>query len=192
MPEGMIGSPHSATTGSSSFSAPATAVGSNQNLTNIPFSPPESPNGVNRDGSATGRLPDTREWDDNTVEGWPKLAVLMAKNPDFSAFSRFSDLNVKSLLYYQVQLTLLRKRLQDRESLDAASDERTKPADFASYVDFMIQAEDKEKEQFKIIQEMRKVLKEYSECNRISSVINGCLIWNRQSLTALFASVHAP
>jgi hypothetical protein len=87
----------------------------------------------------------------------------MAKTPDFAAFSRFRDLNIKSLLYYQVQLTLFRKELQDKESADAASDANGEPASFAERVDFLVEASGKEGEQFEIIKDMRKVLKEYSE-----------------------------
>jgi hypothetical protein len=35
----------------------------------------------------------------------------MADNTDLQAFTAFTDLNVKSLLYYQAQLTEIRKRL---------------------------------------------------------------------------------
>jgi hypothetical protein len=34
------------------------------------------------------------------VHGWPELARLMAQNTDLQAFLAFTDLNVKSLLYY--------------------------------------------------------------------------------------------
>jgi hypothetical protein len=113
---------------------------------------------------STGSSQPPRKWDDSPVPGWPQLAVLMAKTPDFAAFSRFRDLNIKSLLYYQVQLILLRKELQNKESTDAASDPDEDPALFAQRVDFLVEASGEERKQFEIVEKMRKVLKEYSKC----------------------------
>jgi hypothetical protein len=53
-------------------------------------------------------------------EGWPLLARLMEKNPEFEGFTRFRELNVKNLLYYQVELDyvsnlLRREELRDRK-----------------------------------------------------------------------------
>jgi hypothetical protein len=42
----------------------------------------------------------------------------MEKNPDFEAFARFRELNVKNLLYYQVELDFLSNVLQTQESMD--------------------------------------------------------------------------
>lgn len=52
------------------------------------------------------------------VAGWPRVSMFMAKKPHFASFARFSDLNVKSLLYYQAQLTSLRKQLHIQERDD--------------------------------------------------------------------------
>ena len=52
------------------------------------------------------------------VAGWPMVSSFMAKRPDLASSSRFSDLNVKSLLYYQAQLTSLRKQLHIQEHDD--------------------------------------------------------------------------
>jgi hypothetical protein len=79
----------------------------------------------------------------------------MAKTPDFTALPRFRDLNVKSLLYYQVELTKLRKRLHRQEYRDANK--------YAERADFLIT--DKNSKQYKLIKKIRKVLKEYSECD---------------------------
>jgi len=99
---------------------------------------------------------------DNPVEGWPRVALLMAKTPDFAAFSRFRDLNVKSLLYYQAQLFTLRRKLHEQEYDDSRNtDEDEDNSDFASRADFLMTAEGSE--QLKLITEIRRLLKEYSK-----------------------------
>jgi hypothetical protein len=55
---------------------------------------------------------------DEPVPEWPRLAKVMAETPDLAAFSRFRDLNIKSLQYYQTELTILRKRLHVEEVND--------------------------------------------------------------------------
>jgi hypothetical protein len=52
---------------------------------------------------------------EHPLHGWPELAQLMAQNADLQAFT---DLNVKSLLYYQVELTDLREELRKLEWTD--------------------------------------------------------------------------
>jgi hypothetical protein len=79
----------------------------------------------------------------------------MGKTPDVAAFPRFRDLNVKSLLYYQCQLTILRSKLHKLEYEDAAAGEC-----WNVWADDLVEAT--ESEQFKTIKEMRIVLKEYS------------------------------
>ena len=63
--------------------------------------------------------------DDNAVDdldcpvpGWPRVAMLLAKRTDFAAFSRFRDLIIKSLLYYQSELTRLRENPHKQEYRD--------------------------------------------------------------------------
>ena len=173
MPTDMDDARHSTSSRGSTFSGSLTAYSPNsiQNTPEVPFPEPASPNTAVPEPMLTGSSQTPRKWDDNTVPGWPQLAVFMTKTPDFAAFSRFRDLNIKSLLYYQVQLTLLRKELQDKESADAASDSSDAasdpyedPALFAERVDCLVKASGKEGEQFKIVEKMRGVLKEYSEC----------------------------
>jgi hypothetical protein len=97
------------------------------------------------------------------VQGWPSVAALMVRKPHMAAFSRFGDLNVKSLLYYQAQLTRLRKELHDQEKKDRDGAEED-PRLYASRADFLTDPERSENlEQFTIIKSIRKLLKEYSE-----------------------------
>jgi len=94
------------------------------------------------------------------VQGWPRLAARMAKNPHLAAFSRFGDLNVKSLLYYQSELTRLRMRLHKQEYIDASRTDDFEST-FASRADFLIASKDSK--QFKLMEKIRSVLKEYSK-----------------------------
>src|SRR6266496_2111991 len=52
------------------------------------------------------------------LHGWPELAKTIEKYPDFEAFPTFRDLNIKSLLYYQCQLSQLREELHEIEWMD--------------------------------------------------------------------------
>ncbi|TVY68720.1 hypothetical protein LSUE1_G007147 [Lachnellula suecica] len=86
----------------------------------------------------------------------------MANTPDFAAFSRFRDLNVKSLLYYQAQLTDLRLRLHEQEYEDARNTNGEEDnGRFASRADFLMTAEGSE--QLRLMGEIRRLLKEYNE-----------------------------
>lgn len=85
----------------------------------------------------------------------------MAKTPDFAAFSRFRDLNVKSLLYYQAQLTDLQLRLHAQEYGDSRNtDEDEDFGQFASRADFLMTSEGSK--QFELVIQIRRLLKEYS------------------------------
>ena len=100
---------------------------------------------------------------DRPVPGWPRVAMLMAKTPDFASFSRFRDLNIKSLLYYQAELTKLRAKLHEEEWQDyRRGDEDAR--EFASRADYLIMSEDEvNHRQWDIMKQIRVLLKEYSE-----------------------------
>ena len=87
----------------------------------------------------------------------------MAKTPDFAAFPRFRDLNIKNLLYYQVQLEQWRKKLHEQEIKDAASDADDGPGPELYKERAVDMISDEDSEQFKIVEKMREVLKKYSE-----------------------------
>ena len=138
------------------LSASVTVVGTNPtpnppgSIHCAPLSPTSSSSSPS---SLSEGLSDVQE---EPIQGWPKLALLMGKTPDFAAFPRFRDLNVKSLLYYQCQLTILRRKLHKLEHEDAAAGN-----DWNEWADDLMEAT--ESEQFNTIMEMRIVLKEYSE-----------------------------
>lgn len=101
---------------------------------------------------------------DNPVHGWPQVAVLMAKTPDFASFSRFRDLNIKSLLYYQAELSRLRKKLHEAELEDARRGD-TEASKYALRADKLMRSEAPNNEQWEIVKKIRIALKEYSESN---------------------------
>lgn len=143
----------------SSLSASATVVpGSTENTPQIHDGAAFSHGDSNCDGleSSDGddEEPPEPPWPEEPIQGWPQLALMMAKTPDFAAFPRFRDLNTKSLLYYQAQLTLYRNKLHELEYSDAQKNIWHERADKLVETD---------SEQFKTVMEMRKVLKEYSE-----------------------------
>ncbi|KAJ8107113.1 hypothetical protein OPT61_g9089 [Boeremia exigua] len=53
--------------------------------------------------------------------GWPRLADIMAEVPSFAAFPRFRDLNMRNLLFFKVQLDILREdilKMEEEQTLD--------------------------------------------------------------------------
>jgi len=120
-----------------------------------PNAPSSSPTDWNYDSADDENVPG----EDQPVLGWPRLALLMAKTPDFAALPRFRDLNLKSLLYYQVELTMLRERLHKREYRDQRSSSDTN--EYAEFAECLIKS--KTSKQYKLIKDIRELLKEYSE-----------------------------
>ncbi|KAF1354387.1 hypothetical protein EJ07DRAFT_158541 [Lizonia empirigonia] len=56
--------------------------------------------------------------------GWPRLAEIMADVPEFAAFPRYRDLNIKTLLYYKVQLDVLQEKIMKKEEEQTLEPER--------------------------------------------------------------------
>jgi hypothetical protein len=108
----------------------------------------------------------------DALPGWPQLAEVMAKTPDFAALPRFRDLNIKSLLYYQVELTKLRNKLRVQEYEDSLKSGDT--GRFAERAEYLV--DNQESPQFTIIKDIRRVLKEYSECSSFFSTQSNSLM----------------
>jgi hypothetical protein len=108
---------------------------------------------------------------DEPVKGWPQVAKLMAETPDFACFPRFPDLNIKSLLYYQVELTCLRKELHQIEWDDRRNGEGD-VREYATRADYLIDPfdldDESNKKQWKLIRRIRVLLKEYSKLHQPS------------------------
>lgn len=102
------------------------------------------------------------------MPGWPTAAKLIAETPDFQAFPSFTDLNIKSLLYYQAELVSLRELLQEAELEDNLHGEKNGVDDaskFAENLDFLFDSrkQDRKSKQWIYIKEIRDVLKNYSK-----------------------------
>jgi hypothetical protein len=96
------------------------------------------------------------------VPGWPRLAELMAQTQDFAAFKRYRDLNIKSLLYYQAEIEMLREKLHEEEWADSQRG-NDQQREYARRIDSMIRSKGKcTGTQWLTIIDLRKVLKEYS------------------------------
>jgi hypothetical protein len=98
-------------------------------------------------------------------EGWPLLARLMEKNPDFEAFARFRELNVKNLLYYQVELEFLSNMLRTQELLDDEPTITFSNGKFSKFAYNMIQQHKREGgcKQWDYVLKIRGCLREYNE-----------------------------
>ncbi|KAF4624145.1 hypothetical protein G7Y89_g14028 [Cudoniella acicularis] len=77
------------------------------------------------------------------VPGYPLLAKIIAEKPDLEAFPTFTDLSIKSLLYYQAELIHLRKMLHKAEWEDFRNEEDSKLPLYSANVQLLILARDK-------------------------------------------------
>jgi hypothetical protein len=110
--------------------------------------------------------PENNESPEEPVPGWPRVAELMAQTQDFTAFKRYRDLNVKSLLYYQAEIEMLRKKLYKEEWADSQRGDDNQSL-YARRIDYMIRSKGKNTgTQWQTVIELRKVLKEYSPSAR--------------------------
>jgi len=105
--------------------------------------------------------------------GWPLLAHMMSETPELESFSLFRQLQVKNLLYYQVELAELEAELREVEKEDGEKQTSGKRA--ASYTIFahrMIDSKDEadlnpeERKQGKLVSRLRQLLREYSKIKR--------------------------
>ena len=113
--------------------------------------------------SNTESQPDLAEDVNQPVPGWPALARLMADRPALEAFPSFTDLSLKSLLYYQAELISLRKELHEAEWKDLRSPDEEYSSKFAGNLDLWIVLGqgDKKPEQCELIDRIRIVLDKY-------------------------------
>lgn len=121
------------------------------------------------------------------------LANTMAKHPAMQIFRRFSDLNVKSILYYEAELAFLAEELEEVEGKDhqtsdllrerfegqwlslAYGDDTSMPVVGQAPSGGMIEdppdeAENGSRLQWKLICRVRKVLDAYCKMDTINSV----------------------
>jgi hypothetical protein len=77
------------------------------------------------DTSARGASPSPRQRDTprlDHVEGYPKLAHVIGRNPEYAIVRRFTTLDVKLLLYLQAELVQLEHELSNLETLNHQED----------------------------------------------------------------------
>lgn len=111
----------------------------------------------------------------NPVPGWPSLAKRIISRNEFEAFPSFSDLAIKSLLYYQAELVHLRKKLHKAEWADFRRDPPDDAASipaarFAEDINLLFEARDQAiqentqlPEQWILIEQIRTTLDKYSQ-----------------------------
>jgi hypothetical protein len=93
----------------------------------------------------------------------------MTAQPDFEAFPRFRDLNVKNLLYFQVELDDLRDQLMKREKEDWSKwrTSGNEARNFAKHADSLIDTQygtnPKDRKQWELVLKIRERLNEYSK-----------------------------
>ncbi|KAK4163998.1 putative isoleucyl-tRNA synthetase, partial [Cladorrhinum sp. PSN259] len=98
-----------------------------------------------------------------SVEGWPLLAKLMTEKPDFEAFPRYSELNIKNLLYYQVELASIKSNLERIEHDDfatSAEEAVDNEHEFHKWAETLINTQT---DQWDEVKKLRRCLKEYNE-----------------------------
>lgn len=113
------------------------------------------------------------------LHGWPELAKTIEKYPDFEAFPRFRDLNIKSLLYYQCQLSQLREELHEIEWMDHRENPYPCAHNYNSRADSLISSagyKDEKmsvaREQIEKVEEIRVVLEKYNSALLQYSQVN--------------------
>ena len=84
----------------------------------------------------------------------------MASNADFECFRRFREVNVKNLLYYQVEISMIETELRRLEIEDNAPEKC-----YATYADSIFECRNKgraERKQYDLVLRLRQALAEYS------------------------------
>jgi hypothetical protein len=101
---------------------------------------------------------------ENSSPGWPYVAGYMATTPEFQTFSRFRELNVKNLLYYQVEITQLSEKLQKQELRDWKKKGMSGVEKYAKFAEELFLSKDtQDNKQWRLIVDIRERLKEYSK-----------------------------
>jgi hypothetical protein len=91
----------------------------------------------------------------------------MAETPDYESFRRFRELNVKNLLYLQVEIAGLEEALNQIEIEDKAS-RKCPRMNYAQLADVMLESKEKQegsvdRRQCDIVLKIRDLLEKYSK-----------------------------
>jgi hypothetical protein len=124
--------------------------------------------------------------------GWPYVANFMTTQPDLQAFPRFQELNVKGLLYYQVEISQLSHKLRNQEMKDWKKRGMNDAGKYAKFADELVYSQSTENhKQWDLILKMRGLLREYSKSN-MHSIIKAALTTKHIDTALLqFAQVSA-
>ncbi|EPE30330.1 hypothetical protein GLAREA_13053 [Glarea lozoyensis ATCC 20868] len=114
-----------------------------------------------------GHIVRQRNPESDPLPGWPMVAKVIVDHPGLEAFEPFRDLNVKSLLYYQAELDMLRKQLRKMELKDNQNPPVSNggPLDCAASVADLLDTKclpEGSRAQLDLITEIRNVLNKYS------------------------------
>lgn len=94
------------------------------------------------------------------MEGYAKVANLMATHGELAIFRRFKALNMLNLLYLQAEITHLEAELREVACEDAQQGRENHPHDWWS----LSQSEDdNDREQWDVVLKIRKKLEKYSK-----------------------------
>lgn len=97
------------------------------------------------------------------VLGYPRIAGRFALKPETAAFRRFSALNARMLLYLQADLCRLEKKLLQQEKWDSESPVGVNHKYAVNYDRLRLSAYDEDPAQWKLVNEIKERLKEYSK-----------------------------
>jgi len=132
-------------------------------------------------------------------KGWPLVARLMDKQPELEAFGRFRELNVKNLLYYQVELEFLRKALEDEEVRDASGSHDDPDQVFHRDANVMMdrdlvtmKLEDPKSAQWATVLELRRCLHDYNEALLQYAQVSALPDANRRDVGELVNWIRMP
>jgi hypothetical protein len=139
------------------------------------------------------------EEDKRLNKGWPLLARLMDKQPELESFGRFRELNVKNLLYYQVELEFLRKALEDEEVRDASGSHDDPDRVFHRDANVMMdrdlvtmKLEDPKSAQWATVLELRRCLRDYNEALLQYAQVSALPDANRRDVGELVNWIRMP
>jgi len=152
-----------------------TSTSDMESITTAVNSPSATSDGVPETITPCDKNPDPVE-DPKPLPGWPEVAILIADTPDFQALPSFRDLTIKSLLYYQAELTQLRTKLYDAEYEDFSpgKSRKIRGADkYAENLEYLFRSQNSKNpnahkhlhKQWDLIAKIRQVLKEYRKSN---------------------------
>ena len=99
------------------------------------------------------------------LQGYPKLARFIGERPGFAIFRRFSELNARNLLYLQAELLDVEEELYETE-IDDQRDQDLRQLQFSMrgiHNGRVAPEGSKARSRWKLYEEQRRLLKEYSE-----------------------------